>query len=94
MSMCIDRLYADYRQIQPSRQLAYHRCYDGFLCARLDAPLDWNSTGSQQQEKRVAVAVIKLPAKVSVANDKYGGAILMNPGLLTSISQRPSTEQD
>ncbi|KAK4494918.1 hypothetical protein PRZ48_014274 [Zasmidium cellare] len=62
------------------KQLSYYDCYDGFLCARLDVPLNWNSTGKDREEHRAAVAVIKLSAKVSAADETYGGAILMNPG--------------
>ncbi|KAF2158457.1 hypothetical protein M409DRAFT_31035 [Zasmidium cellare ATCC 36951] len=70
----------EWQIIQPSRQLSYHDCYGGFLCTRLDVPLNWNSTGKDREEHRAAVAVIKLPAQVSVTDEEYGGAILMNPG--------------
>lgn len=42
-------------------------------------PLDWNST-SRDVGPRAAIAVIKLPAKVSITDKRYGGAIVMNPG--------------
>ncbi|OQU95800.1 hypothetical protein CLAIMM_01968 [Cladophialophora immunda] len=64
--------------ISPSKRLFYHPCFDGFQCARLDVPLDWNSTvGSEQQ---VAIAIVKLPARVPVTDPRYGGVVLLNPG--------------
>ncbi|KIW30231.1 uncharacterized protein PV07_05990 [Cladophialophora immunda] len=64
--------------ISPSKRLVYHPCFDGFQCARLDVPLDWNSTvGSEQQ---VAIAIVKLPARVPVTDPRYGGVVLLNPG--------------
>lgn len=65
----------------PSKQLIYINCFDGFQCARLDVPLNWNAS-NREAGPRAAIAVVKLPAKVSVTDERYGGAILMNPGLL------------
>jgi pimeloyl-ACP methyl ester carboxylesterase len=49
-------------------------------CARLDVPLDWTANVTEQAKRRAAVAVTRLPAKVTVADRRYGGAILINPG--------------
>ncbi|KAJ6006149.1 hypothetical protein N7451_004093 [Penicillium sp. IBT 35674x] len=38
--------------------------------------MDWNNTSDSQ----VAVALIRLPAKVDVSDPRYGGSILVNPG--------------
>ncbi|MCJ1313464.1 hypothetical protein MMC25_007142 [Agyrium rufum] len=65
--------------ITPSKHLDYHDCYEGFKCARLEVPLDWNST-EEDGGAKAALAVIKLPAVVSVIDPRYGGVILHNPG--------------
>lgn len=43
-------------------------------------PLNWNSTGSEREDARAAVAIARLPAKVPVTHPNYGGIILINPG--------------
>lgn len=65
-------------KIAPTTHLEYTPCYEKFECARLDVPMDYNSTASDAS--RVAVAVIRYPAPVPVIHPQYGGAILLNPG--------------
>jgi hypothetical protein len=48
-----------------------------FKCARLLVPLDWQNTSNPN---KVAIAIIKLPAKISRMGASHGGAILVNPG--------------
>ncbi|KAK5213541.1 hypothetical protein LTR41_001120 [Exophiala xenobiotica] len=64
--------------IEPSKELQYHDCYDGLQCARLDVPMDYHAP--EDSPDRVALAIIRLPAKVPVSDPRYGGAILINPG--------------
>lgn len=40
--------------------------------------MDYNRADGQG--RRVAVALTRLPAKVSVTDPRYGGAVLINPG--------------
>lgn len=66
--------------IKPSTSFGFHPCLDDFECARLEVPLDWTASAAEQAERRAAIAVIRLPAKVPPTHPKYGGAILINPG--------------
>ncbi|KAF2226063.1 TAP-like protein-domain-containing protein [Elsinoe ampelina] len=64
-------------KIATTPELEYAPCYDGMYCARLKLPLDyWNGT----TDKTISLAVIKIPATVSVDDPKYRGPILINPG--------------
>ncbi|KAF7591594.1 hypothetical protein BBP40_001292 [Aspergillus hancockii] len=64
--------------IVPSSSLQYHDCFDGFQCARLEVPMDYHRL--DEQGRRVAIAITRLPAKVPVTDPRYGGAVLINPG--------------
>ncbi|KAJ5641642.1 hypothetical protein N7490_005642 [Penicillium lividum] len=65
-------------QIQPSETLEYHECEDGFQCARLEIPIDYERLESQT--RKFVLAIVKIPAKVPVGDPRYGGAMLINPG--------------
>lgn len=61
----------------PSTSLSYVDCFNGLQCARLQVPMDWNSTTG---EDTVSVAIVRVPARVPVTDPRYGGPILFNPG--------------
>lgn len=65
-------------QLQPSKSLEYSDCGSGFQCARLEVPMDYKKTSDQ--DRKVALAVVRIPAKVPVGDPRYGGAVLINPG--------------
>lgn len=77
VSITSDSLF-DWNQITPSRNLQYHPCYDGFQCARLEVPMDWQNPSAPET---VAIAIIKLPARIDDPSDpRFGGTIITNPG--------------
>lgn len=64
--------------IKPSKELQYHDCYEGFQCARLDLPMDYRNP--DDPEGRVAIAIVRKPARVPTTDPRYGGPVLVNPG--------------
>ncbi|KAH8664676.1 TAP-like protein-domain-containing protein [Xylariales sp. PMI_506] len=69
----------DWLKIEPTQSLVWQPCWDPqFHCARLDVPMNWNDTANPPA--RVQVAIVKLPAPVPVTDERYGGALLVNPG--------------
>ena len=70
-------LESPWNAIEPSAELKYHKCYGSFECARLEVPLDWSNVSNPN---RVVIAIAKLPAVVDIADESYGGTIVINPG--------------
>ncbi|KAI0099172.1 TAP-like protein-domain-containing protein [Nemania sp. FL0031] len=62
--------------ISPSRALTWCSCYDGFFCAKLDVPLDYQNPTLG----RASVPLIKLPANTTSPLGPYQGMVLINPG--------------
>ncbi|KAJ6110570.1 hypothetical protein N7486_002805 [Penicillium sp. IBT 16267x] len=67
-----------WEKVQPSEKLEYHDCGNGFQCARLEVPMDYECLESQA--RKFVLAIVKIPAKVPVGDPRYGGAMLINPG--------------
>lgn len=68
----------DWTAINPTVDLQYHPCHDGYRCARLQVPLDW--LGIDNNNRTVSIAVISLPATVPTDDPTFGGTIITNPG--------------
>ncbi|QSZ35731.1 hypothetical protein DSL72_006853 [Monilinia vaccinii-corymbosi] len=60
--------------VEPSEDLIWHACNDGFQCARLSLPLDWLDPSNPS---RVTLAITKIPA-TDLAD--YRGPVFTNPG--------------
>jgi pimeloyl-ACP methyl ester carboxylesterase len=67
----------NWTDIEPSKELKYHKCYGPFECARLEVPLDWSNLSNLNT---VALAITRLPAVVDVTDESFGGTIILNPG--------------
>lgn len=63
--------------VEPSPVLQYTKCYGSFECARLEVPLDWSNLSNPYH---VTLAIIRLPAVVDIADESFGGTIVINPG--------------
>ena len=58
--------------------MEFHKCFDGFECAKLKLPLDYFN--GVYPNHTVSIALAKLPAVVPVEDPRYGGPVLINPG--------------
>ncbi|KAF1836666.1 alpha/beta-hydrolase [Decorospora gaudefroyi] len=68
----------EWSEASPSKRLKFHKCFDGFECAKLSLPFDYfNGT---YPNHTVNIAIVKLAARVPVDNPRHGGPILLNPG--------------
>ncbi|KAK7020737.1 hypothetical protein VNI00_017592 [Paramarasmius palmivorus] len=73
----LDWTEASWASIEPSKELAWVKCYDGtFECARLQVPLDYSNPESQS----AAIALIRIKSNVSTDSPDYLGPVLYNPG--------------
>ncbi|KAL7940662.1 TAP-like domain-containing protein [Trichoderma barbatum] len=67
----------NWSSIKPSKELIYVDCLEEYKCARLLAPLD---PKNESDTREVALAILKLPAKVPIDDETFGGTIFTNPG--------------
>ncbi|CAI6098942.1 unnamed protein product [Clonostachys chloroleuca] len=71
----------NWASIQPSSDLQYNDCYNGYKCARLEVPLDWQAANQGNGTSlKAAIAIVTLPATVREDDPSFGGTILVNPG--------------
>jgi hypothetical protein len=70
----------EWSSIKPTKELTYQACFGSFQCARLLVPLDWQASEVSRYNRTAALAIIKRPAKVSILDLTYSGAIITNPG--------------
>ncbi|KAF6804851.1 hypothetical protein CPLU01_16030 [Colletotrichum plurivorum] len=64
-------------ETKPTKDLQYRDCGGGFLCARLEVPLDWSNPS---KNATAAIGIVKLPATVPDDDPTFGGSVLLNPG--------------
>lgn len=67
----------NWEELPPSTALSYRPCYDGFECARLLVPMDWQN---ETDPRIVALAVVRLKAVVPPSDPAFAGSVLTNPG--------------
>ncbi|TVY94225.1 putative hydrolase, partial [Lachnellula willkommii] len=62
--------------ISSSKALTWCPCNNGFFCARLDVPLDYQNPTLG----RASVPLLKVPAQTNSSDGVYQGMLLLNPG--------------
>lgn len=71
----------DWDSIDPNTDIEYHDCHGEYKCARLELPMDWLAPdNSTEDDRTVAIAMIKLPAAVPTNDSSYAGPVFFNPG--------------
>ncbi|ROW07119.1 hypothetical protein VPNG_07359 [Cytospora leucostoma] len=65
-----------FNTIRPSEELLWCHCNDGFLCSKLDVPLDYHNP----HLGRASVPLVKYPSQANSTSGSYQGMILVNPG--------------
>ncbi|KAI4744717.1 hypothetical protein E4T50_04936 [Aureobasidium sp. EXF-12298] len=76
-------IYDDYRDIPASAKLTWHPCFNTFLCAKLQVPMNHDATAFPHSENNplVEIALILLPGHNHLQTNNFStNPLLVNPG--------------